>query len=467
MFSHRALAEPPTRQLAVASADTYPPALQREFERVNGLGATEPRAVVEQVERGRASRPPFISTSLYVNNHALPPSTTDTPFTRGSATVAEQTSGAWAVRHMRRYMGHFDLMGVTHLHHVADPRPDGIYAPYVRQTSKGATAALTDCPYLRSHYAHLASAGPLFASSPGRGELLYVPQYLSLKDIWSEGLSQAQIKTITELSKACTSVSSLLTLRLNEHFTVEEAIAKVAADKKQWHNGCVHLHWSIHCVSGCGQTHKFEQKRKMKRNSSGEVVDPGTVALVNSQPGPADGPKAAFLNWVIPLAKMAQAALKKLPTDYVPPVLPAVWSGLKRLQGLEGVDCSYVSFNIYWSGNLSPRLPSKCWANQHEETKLGEKHAGLYLHRDNNNDGWGAILVFGAEMRGFDQRYVTLALRLPMPGWTLVVGDFRHLLHCVTEGEGLRFSLVIANHKSTTQGVSEFGQEVYAPVGGA
>ena len=73
------------------------------------------------------------------------------------------------------------------------------------------------------------------------------------------------------------------------------------------------------------------------------------------------------------------------------------------------------------------------------------------------------MLVFGADLEGFDQRYVTLSLRLPTPGWCLVIGDFRYLLHCVEGGRGLRFSIVLCNHRSVTQGVDEFGREVWVP----
>ena len=98
----------------------------------------------------------------------------------------------------------------------------------------------------------------------------------------------------------------------------------------------------------------------------------------------------------------------------------------------------------------------KCWKY------LCTRHHGLYLHRDQNNDGWGAVLIFGADVMGFDQRYVTLAVRLPCPGWSLVIGDFRRLLHSVCSGTGLRFSLVVALHKSVTEGVDEFDRLVFA-----
>ena len=67
-------------------------------------------------------------------------------------------------------------------------------------------------------------------------------------------------------------------------------------------------------------------------------------------------------------------------------------------------------------------------------------------------------------MAGFDQRYVTATIRLPMPCWSIVIGDFRHLLHCVESGTGLRFSVVLCNHRTTVSGLDEFGREVWAAV---
>ena len=77
---------------------------------------------------------------------------------------------------------------------------------------------------------------------------------------------------------------------------------------------------------------------------------------------------------------------------------------------------------------------------------------------------FGEILIFGADINGLDQRYVTFALKLPCLGWSLVLEDYCNLLHAVSSGKninGLRFSLVIANHQSTVKGVNEYGQQVY------
>ena len=70
-------------------------------------------------------------------------------------------------------------------------------------------------------------------------------------------------------------------------------------------------------------------------------------------------------------------------------------------------------------------------------------------------------LDLGCDINGFDQRYVTYALRLPCPGWSLVLGDYRHSLHAVSSGTaGLCFSLVVSNHGSAVRGIDENGKRV-------
>ena len=68
---------------------------------------------------------------------------------------------------------------------------------------------------------------------------------------------------------------------------------------------------------------------------------------------------------------------------------------------------------------------------------------------------------FWFNINEFDQRYVTYTLRLPCPGWSLVLGDYRHLLHAISCGTaGLRFSLVVSNHGSAVCGIDECGKRV-------
>ena len=87
-----------------------------------------------------------------------------------------------------------------------------------------------------------------------------------------------------------------------------------------------------------------------------------------------------------------------------------------------------------------------------------DNHWGLYLHKDYNVFSFGVILVFGCDINRFDQRYVTYALRLPCPGWSLIIGDYRNLLHAVSSGTArLHFLLVITNHGSVVRGIDEFG----------
>ena len=459
--------KPPVRALPVANATRYPPVLQAAFIREQSVSRPIARAALEQLEREK-SGPDLIGNVIFVEDHA--DAHVEAPLTRLAASAEVWRSCASVVGQLRRCLSvTFRLAGIVQLHHVKDPSVDGVYGPFVRHGKRGKTKPLTEsqCNLLEAHYTHPNPSVPLLVTSHSQGhaELLCIPDWLSHADVYGKYLSETETKTINHLAKACTSVGSLLTLRLNKHFTVEEAIAGVAECPDNWREGAVHLRWTKHCVPECAEIHNFTGARTKKRDANGDVVDRGAVRLVHSNPGPDDGPKAAFLNWVHPLAKVAQAALLELPPGYVPAVLPAVWQGLELLPGLEGVRCSYVSLNIFWSAKLSTGLPSKWYDKNKVGRALGQRHGGLYLHRDHNNDKWGAVLVWGAELLGFQQRYVTLALQLPTPGWSLIIGDFEHLLHCVTGGSGLRFSLVIASHRSTTQGLDNFGREVWAQEG--
>ena len=57
---------------------------------------------------------------------------------------------------------------------------------------------------------------------------------------------------------------------------------------------------------------------------------------------------------------------------------------------------------------------------------------------------------------------MSLSLQLPVPGWSIVIGDFAYLLHSVSNGSGLRLSLVLANHRATVEGRDKIGRHVWA-----
>ena len=71
-------------------------------------------------------------------------------------------------------------------------------------------------------------------------------------------------------------------------------------------------------------------------------------------------------------------------------------------------------------------------------------------------------MVFGVDFSGYDQRYVSMALRLHTPGWSFVVGEYTHLMHAVEAGNGLRFSVVLTNPLTTTEGRARCGRATFA-----
>ena len=165
-------------------------------------------------------------------------------------------------------------------------------------------------------------------------------------------------------------------------------------------------------------------------------------------------------NMIIPVTKMVETILLSLPGELFE-------RRIRSIKTLFNTECTYISLNMYWGTSTDDQLPSIFFVrkgNDYISHLLGENHEGFHLHQDNNKWSFGAVLIFGADINGFDQRYVTLALQLPCPGWSLVLGDYCNLLHAVTQGKnnnGLRFSLVIANHQSTVKGINEHGQQVY------
>ena len=158
------------------------------------------------------------------------------------------------------------------------------------------------------------------------------------------------------------------------------------------------------------------------------------MTIVMSPVDSHNGSKAALLyGLVAPVARVAQAYLRQLSPDICPPLMPEV----QFKPFADGLEFSYVSLNVYYDALTVPQLP-KYWYHNKEKRRLSSQHAGLYLHRDDNNDGWGAILVFGVDMRGFEQGYVTLSLELPMSGWSLVLRNFTEILHSVYLPDGAR-----------------------------
>ena len=259
---------------------------------------------------------------------------------------------------------------------------------------------------------------------------------------------------INNLRIACTDLWLLLDFQLDEKFTIKSAIDAVSKMKTQYHHDVLHLRYSYHTISMCAEVHNFTSNRKKKVIKKGVVIQQGMVKMVRSVLL-KNSPKAAFSKIVIPLTKIAEFYLHQLPVGLFEHKLPAAGSFFNR-------DCSYLSLNIYFDEKSWIGCP-KCFYSKSKKRwmPITDNHRGLYLHKDYNNWSFGVILVFGCDINGFDQRYVTYALRLPCPGWSLILGDYRNLLHAVSSGTaGLRFSLVITNHRSAVRGIDEYGKKV-------
>ena len=454
----------PKGEMASATSIDYPPAVAVEF----AAQCTVPKKCQVLPAHGHTApateRSSLTFSAVYeVWNHEQAVDDVESLFELSSH------PGRWISKtsQLRRFCDMLRLTNLTLLVHPGDPHQDGAFANYLYQNTSLATAqhrTFDSCPLLERAYRH-NPAGPLIAvSSAGASQLMFIPSLLDVRHVWQDKLTAPQRLQLAALSKACKSTPSLLMFRLDKHHTIESAIADVCSKKSNWFHGCVHLRWTLQCTGANRWIHEFPQKRKRKRDAAGRILDNGTVALCYSEAGAEKSGKAAFAQLVQPLSKAVQAVLQALPEELCKPVLPEI----RKVLDVLGLEIPYVSLNIFWPRDISPSITraggNKFWDHLAAKWKrLENKHHGLYLHRDTNNDGWGAVLIFGADLSGFDQRYVTFSLLLPCPGWSLVLGDYRYLLHTVSSGNGLRFSLVLATHQSHTQGVDTHGREVYVP----
>ena len=454
----------PDNALPTSSLTDYPPSLHTEYARV---AAQSDRPAVQLTptctESPRGTM--LCGRVLLAPDHLVDQS----PLQIQDATQPAQVRAA-AHGLMHRCLHRLGLHECQLLHHPSEPRENGIFADVA-----GTILRAEGDARLARAYEHAADA-PLLVTSgggdrPTRPELLYIPSVLKLDDVWEAALDADETRRLKRLMKACSSTASLMAFRLNDYYTIESAINELAPCKGLYHNNALHIRWSLHCNTNCAAIHQFPGKRRRTRSSDGTVIDPGNVKLCWSAgaPGHRDGAaqttgrmgaKAAFTEIVVPLAKVIETVLAvAIPEALQAQLLPDV----RRVLDLFDLDHNYLSVNIFWSPSASPRLPKYYYDRSKKRKRLGERHAGLYVHRDENNAGWGAVLIFGADLDGFEQRYITLSLKLPCPGWSLVVGDFRYLLHCVESGTGLRFSVVLAKHSSCTEGVDTLGREVCAP----
>ena len=204
----------------------------------------------------------------------------------------------------------------------------------------------------------------------------------------------------------------------------------------------------------CAEVHNFMFNIKNKIVKKGVVIQQGIVKMVRLVLL-KNSPKEAFSKLIIPLTKIAEFYLLHLPEGLFEHRLPGAGSFFNS-------ECSYLSLNIYFDENSWSGWPKLYYSmTRKKRLPITNTHHGLYLHKDHNIWTFGGILIFGCDINGFDQRYVTYALCLPCPGWSLVLGDYYHLLHAVNSNTaGLRFSLILTNHGSTVCGIDECWKKV-------
>ena len=159
----------------------------------------------------------------------------------------------------------------------------------------------------------------------------------------------------------------------------------------------------------CAEVHNFTSNIKNKIVKKGVVVQQDIVKMVHLVLL-KNSPNKAFSKLIIPLTKIAEFYLLHLLKGLFEHRLPGAGSFFNS-------ECSYLSLNIYCDENSW----SSCPKLYHSKTRkkwlpITNTHHKLYLHKCHNNWSFGVILIFGCDINGFDQRYVTYALCLQCPG---------------------------------------------------
>ena len=356
-------------------------------------------------------------------------------------------------RFVRDYCG-YSFQESIQMHHVGKPEMKGLFAEFDTKIVNE-----DNCPLLKGTYIH-DNQSVLIGTSEGRGvELLYIPSIFHKKSFWQKALTPLEHRLMKRLFTASTSVDSLLQFRLDKNYTILESCIALHKIPNIYHHNNPHLRFSTQSMGQCAKCHRFTEKRyKTRDKKTKEVIECGSILLCLSQNEKRPVVKA-YYSIVIPLMKITEHYLRHLP----PHLFPRINQWIKTYFNNE---CSYISLNVYWHPSAHKDLPNSYWRRKGKVWKKfpmeQDTNSGQYLHEDYNNWGFGAVLVFGAGYVGFDQRYVTMALQLPCPGWSIVFGNYRDLLHSVTPGKnGIRFSLVVTNHESCVLGKDKVGRDVY------
>ena len=387
---------------------------------------------------------------ILIMNHLIPNDIPYVPFSKMKNNICTHRRHYLAER--KRTKPFFNTACVSndvrHLHHLHDPHVPGVYGPHNDKVVHDNTL-----PAINKAFVH-NPIHPLLASSNNGIDLIFIPTIFSACDSWQHCLTEEEVVVIKDLKIACNDLDLLLDFQLSEIFTIRTAIDALSQIEKEYHHDVLHLRYSYHTISVCAEIHNFTSNIKKKIVKKGIVIQQGIVKMVRSVLI-KNSPKEAFSKLIVPLTKIAEFYLLHLPEGLFEHKLSDAGSFFD-------CECSYLSLNIYFDNNSWNGCPQLFYSkSQKKWFPITNSHHGLYLHTDNNNWSFGVILIFGCNINGFDQRYVTYALRLPCPGWSLVLGDYRHLLHAVSSGTaGLRFSLVVSNHGSAVRGIDECGKRV-------
>eukprot|EP01044_Picomonas_judraskeda_P009282 COSAG03_NODE_1122_length_4774_cov_59.335401_5_plen_222_part_00 len=152
-----------------------------------------------------------------------------------------------------------------------------------------------------------------------------------------------------------------------------------------------------------------------------------------------------FDNFVVPVLPIVQFAFTAFPVKMqaAPPQLAAAFWGTAAV--------TYMAVLVTIGG----KAVHSTLRGKGRLRKLWSPKAGKYVHIDTQNLGPSVALTFGPydPTAGFKFALPTAGLVAEMGHFEYAVGTFGELVHAVSSGDGVRITVVVAQHRTPIEGV--------------
>ena len=253
-----------------------------------------------------------------------------------------------------------------------------------------------------------------------------------------------------EAAAAVGTAEALLEVRLNENFTLLQALQEGVKGYDNRH-GTMHVKWQVHAHNRVHQAYLDDGRYQPRRSSSGHALSPRRALFT-------------LVEDFIPFAtKLYNLTIQALPPSEQ--LVPSHPDG--RI--LADHPFSYASTSLYGDASLVGNLKLEallqlCNTKAGMGMTEGNLHSngdskGMDLHRDKNS-GTSVVMVLSEErMEGFQQLYPANGIGLPLKCWSWSCSNSRDLLHAVARGRGLRIAFIFTVHTAIATGVTDNAQK--------